>query len=487
MNQMQKTGAMLLGLLVVCGAVGLFAWKGIYEPDAKKADQKAQDERLFATSSSAREKDAGSAKVDFVKLTVRSGSDVTVLERTPPEPWRITTPVAAKVDPLVVDALVSQLQTSRFKTTLEGDATDDELKTYGLDNPGFVVEAEAVVDGAPKSVKLEGGIENPFDGTIYMRKDGSRTVHMAEGGARWAFAKTTFDLRDKEVFVVDDSKLEKVAVKTSSNDWELVRGDDKLWRMTRPEAVQADATTVTAMLGTFRGERAISFPADSTTLSSLGFDAPKVTATFTVGGKAITFKLAQNTGDAAKVYVTREDESGRLLAEVGSQALTALDRNPIDLRDKSLIPFSKQLVVKVSLKSPEAETVVEKESVDASVEGWRVTAPTPGPAKAYKVATTLWTLSSLKTGTTVTEKADAKSLELYGLDPKNARVVTIFGANGVLATLKIGKEVVGKAGSAYGVGTRGAIVEFDGSHLKDLPWNGADLLDVPAAADAGSP
>jgi hypothetical protein len=490
MNQMQKTLATLVGLLVIAGGVGLYAWKSVYETDEKAARKKADDERLFALGSDERGKDAGAAKIEFRRVTVTAKDETTVLEREPGGPWRITAPVKAKVDALVVDGLVSQLQSARFKTTLEGEATDAELKTYGLDRPSFTVEAEAEVEGAVRKTKLEGGIENPFDGTIYMRRDGSRQVHMAEGGVRWSLAKTTFDLREKELFALDEPKLKKVALKSKANDWELERGDDKLWRLTRPEATLADAVTVTSVIGGIRGERATGFPGEPTSerLSSLGFDAPLAQVTFTLESGEVKVKLAAPPADAGDVlYALREDADGRVLAQVNGSARGAFDRNAIELRDRSLIPFSKQLVTKIVVAVPGSpELVVERDSADASLEAWRVTAPRSGPAKAYKVATLLWTLSAIKAGTVVVDKPDAKVLETYGLDAKQARVIRLFGGATELATLTLGKELIGKAGSSYATGARKAIVEIDSSRFNELPWKPEDVLELPSL-DAGAP
>ncbi|MBE2252138.1 MAG: DUF4340 domain-containing protein [Myxococcus sp.] len=490
MNQMQKTLVALVGLVVVAAGVGLFAYKGVYEKDERAASKKADQERLFATGAEpGRGQDAGAARIEFTKLTVSAGSDTTVLERAPGEPWRITSPVKARVDPLVIDGVVSQLQTARFKTTLEGEATDAELKTYGLDAPSFSVVAEATVGGQPRTVKLEGGIENPFDGTVYIRRDDSRVIHMAEGGVRWSLAKTTFDLREKDLFSIDEPKLQRLAFKSKSNDWELVRGDDKLWRLTRPEATLADTVTVQAVLGSIRGERALAFPADATdaALKALGFDAPLATATFALSSGEVKITLATPPLDAGSAfYALREDADGRVLAQVNATARTAFDRNAMELRDKSLMPFARQLVTKIVISTPGSpEVVAERESADASIESWRVTSPKSGPAKGYRIASTLWTLSAIKAGSVVFDQSDAKVLETYSLDAKSARTIRLFGPGNVeLAALVLGKELVGKSGSSYAMGARKAIVEIDSSRFNELPWSADDLIDAPSP-DAG--
>ncbi len=374
MNQMQKTLASLGALLAVAGGLAFFAYTSIYRRDEDASKKKAIEQRLMATDDGKRAPDGGAAKIDFTKLTVNAKSQTTVLEKKEGERWRIVSPVSAKTDPLVLDALLSQLQASRFKTTLEGEATDAELKTYGLDAPSFSVEAEAVVDGRPLRVKLEGGIENPFDGTVYMRRDGTRTVHMAEGGVRWSFAKTTFDLRDKEIFALEEVKLKRVTLKSKANDWELERGEDKLWHLVRPQPMLADPTQVASLIGSLRGERATDFPGEVTDarLASLGFNDPRLKATFVTEAETVTFTLAVPSPDAGDVtYVLREDATGRTLAQVSANARN-IDRNATELRDRSLLPFAKQLVTKITFAAPDKPLlVVERDPGASSVESCR--------------------------------------------------------------------------------------------------------------------
>jgi hypothetical protein len=477
--------ASLVALAVIAGAVGLFAYRSVYVGDEQKAAQKAQDERLFAAPrTGARATDVGAPKAEFVRVVVTTGGERTVLERSPGAAWRIVSPVNAPVDALVVDGIVSHLQTGRFVGTIEGEATDADLVTYGLDHPAFAIEAEAVVGGEKQTVTLEGGRENPFDGSIYMRKNGSRVIQMAEGGARWSLAKTTFDIRDKDIFAFGDETPVRVAVKTRNNDWELERGDDTLWHLVRPFRALADGVTVQAVLGAFRGERALAFLERPPV--GVSFDRPSVIAS--VGTQKREIRLAmvefQAEAGASRWFAQRVEGSDVIIAEISQHAHGALDRNPAELRDKSLIAFAKQAVTQIVFRSPNGEVVIERDPESTSVEGWTVTAPIRGHAKAYKVANALWLLSSIKSGATVAEKADTVNLERFGLSPQSAREVRVAGKPGILATLRIGKEVEGKPSTFYAIGSRGSVVEADGSRFGDLPWGATEVLDT--ATDAGS-
>ncbi len=486
MNQMQKTLATLGALVVAAAAVGLFAWKGVAEKDTRARDEKDRDERLFAAEGPGeRSPDGGAAKAEFVKLIVTTQGQTTTLVREPGQAWRLVSPISARADVLVLDTLVSQLQTARFKTTLEGEATDAELKTYGLDAPSFVVEAEAVVEGAARKTRLEGGIENPFDGTIYMRRDGSRKVQLAEGGVRWSLAKTPFDLREKELLAVEEKSLKRFSVKTRINDWELERGEDRLWRLTRPEQTLADAVTVTSLLGSLRGEHATGFPEG--TASALGFDTPEITARFVTDEGETTIKIVRPTGDAGgQLYALREDANGVVIGSFNPSVTSSFERNAMELRDRSVINFRRDAVTRAVFRNADGtEVIVEKESVDASAEAWQVVAPRRGPAKVYKLANTLWTLSATKSGPLIVDKPSEKELKDYSLDGKG-RGIELFGADGqLLARLRIGKELTGKTATFAVLGTRQAIVELDGSRFNELPQRADDLLDLAAPPDAG--
>ncbi|MDX2010093.1 MAG: DUF4340 domain-containing protein [Myxococcaceae bacterium] len=487
MSQIQKTLLSLVVLVAGAAGVGFYAYQGVHQADQKKAAQKDLEERLFAPDRVERSVDGG-ARADFVRLVVTAQGETTVLEREPGGPWRITAPIQAKVDALVVDGVVSQLQTARFKASLEGEATDAELEKYGLAKPRFSVEAEALVDGQKKTAKLEGGVENPFDGSIFMRRDGSRKIQVAEGGVRWSLAKTTFDLREKAIFTFDEATTTRFSLKSAANDWSFEKRDDTLWHFTRPEDALADTVSVTGLFGALRGERATAFVSDVSPASrtALGFDTPLSRVVVESGGKSVTFTLAAPQGDAGEgLYAMREDGDERLIAQVAATARNTMDRNIAELRDRSVIPFARQKVTKLVFKGRERTVAVEREPGSQSIEGWKVTAPKPGPARAYKVANALWMLSAVKAGEVISEKPDASSFERFGLDDKAARIVTLSGEKGVLAELRIGRAVDGKQGFSYAVGTRRVIVEIDASRLNELPWDVEELLDVPG--DAGPP
>ena len=64
-----------------------------------------------------------------------------------------------------------------------------------------------------RDVSLLGGIENTFDGSVYLQRKGQKPVYSAEGGVRWSLEKSTYELRTKELIAFDEPKVKALEVK----------------------------------------------------------------------------------------------------------------------------------------------------------------------------------------------------------------------------------------------------------------------------------
>jgi len=490
MSQRSKTLVQLLLFAAVATAVGLYAWFGVYKADQAEAEKKDHDERLFAPHKvGEKQPDGGIPAANFVKVTVTARGESTVLERKPGEPWTIVFPVKARADAIVMDGLVSQLQTSKFKSTVEEKPDDAALAKYGLKTPEFSVEAVAEVGDAKeqRTVKLEGGIENTFDGSVYMRRGGESAVYLAEGGVRWSVARSLFELRDKEVLAFEEPKLTSISFRTKDNDFTLARNAEKQWAITRPFEALADAQTITGMLGALKGERAQAFPQDTADArKALGLEAPLVDATFTLeDGKTVRVRVGKPAGDGGdKLYALREDAGGAVLAEMQPTLTSQLLRNPKDLRDHTVLHFKKETVSKVVFHNADgSELVAEKGVPGGAANDWRITAPIVAPAKTFKIASVLWTLAQLKAPEFGEE--NPKDWGKFGLDAK-ARWVALFEGPTEVARFTIGNEIPAKPKTYWVRGTRNQPAEVDGSRFTELPSKPEDLADTPPpAADAG--
>jgi len=489
-NAATKSLLASLGGLAVAGGLVAWAFYGVHGGEERESQRKEVADRVFSAAAEvARPPDGGSPDISFTSFDVVAKGETTRLERREGA-WSVVTPLLAPADRFAVDALSSQLQTAKFKAVVEEAPDAEALKKYGLDAPRFAVTGTATFpDGSTRTVKLEAGIDNPFDGSVFMRRDGDKAVYAAEGGLRYALEKNSFDLRDKELFsAVEEAKLTGVRVRVGDNAYELERVAGA-WQLKSPLSTPADGTAVTSLVASLRGERAQAFPEDSEARrKALGLDAPRAEATFTrEGGEPVRARFVD--GEGGRVLALVEAGGSAQLAELQPSVLAALDKNPADLRDKSVLSFKPDAAARVSVfangGSVPTLVLAKARAEDGGVKDtWELAAPTAGPAKTFKATAWVYGLSSLK-AQAFGEASPKDGGKTYGLSADGPRVEVADAAGKPLATLLRGKGSSG--GRAFARGTRDQVLEVDGARLQELFPAESALLDTPAPApDAGT-
>ncbi len=502
MTQLQKNLALLGGLVVLAGALGLYAYFGVMKNEEREAERKDVSEKLFSAHGPGEKLQDGGAPpaAVFTSIVVKAKGDSTTLEKKGND-WWVTAPLSAKGDKSAIDQLLNQLQSAKVKSTVEENPTEADLAKYGLDKPRFAVTAYAYVPDAKgegandpsrrREVNLYGGIENTFDGSIYLRRGNEKPVYAVDGSAKFALDKSTFDLRDKEVLAIDEPALKQIDFKSKANRYLLERKDAKNWQLTSPKRLEADSSMVTSLLSAFRNERAIAFLTDSPEeRKRSGLNVPAADATFTpAAGDKVRIRLATaKVGSDQKAFALREAGQEATLAEVPLASVTALDKSPTELRDKSVLAFNREEVARVTFNPGGGgpEIVAEKSNADAGPsEEWRVTAPASGPAKKWKLSSVLWALSSLK-ATSIADE-NPKDWGKYGISASSKAVTLADNSGKVLAKLQLGNEVKGKTKAFYVRGSPNAVLEIDSARLGELPSKIEDVIETPAqGADGGT-
>lgn len=485
MRQTTRSLLALSGLVATAAAVGLYAWRGVYAEDQAKAERTEHELKAISSrpAGAALAPDAGEPPLDFTRLTVTTGGQTSALEKDPAGTWRLTAPVAARADQAVVEGLVSQLKSARFKAALDEHPDAATLARYGLDRPRFSVEAQVLVGEArtPRTLTLTGGIDNPFDGSVFVRRDGQEAVYAAEGALRYALARSAFELRDKQVLALDEQQVQALELQGAKAGWALARDADGRWTVTRPYADLAEAGEVSALLAAAAGERALSFPGEARALLPL-FAHPALTLTATLkDGGQVVLRLARPPGDAGdRWYALRDDASGPLVAEVGPGAPGALEKPAAAWRDRTVLRFEREAVARVVLHGEGPEVVLVRRPADAGPGTWELAAPLKGPARAGKVSSLLWALGGLRAAAWAEAPKDWRTA---GVGP-GSRFVSLEDAAGAeLARLTLGKPAASPATTTAVRGSRPLVAQVETARLEELPFSAEALLE--AAPDAG--
>lgn len=500
MRQTQKNLVSLLVMTVLAGGLGLYAWFGVLKTDEAESERKESSERLFpGQEPGARASDGGALPPPVITwLQVVAKGDSTTLQRQKDGTWRITAPDNASADSVAVDGLVQQLASSRFKASVEDNPTAEDLKRYGLEPPKFTVSAHGYLpdeagggegdESRKRKVTLHGGIDNSYDNTLYVRREGDPKVYVLDSSLRFSLERSTFELRDKSVLKVDESTVQRVEVKARKNSYVLERDAERTWRVAQPVAQRADDTRVSQALQSLNVTQATAFVPDSPDVrAKLGLEKPLVELRFTLSsGEPVRVRMSRvEKDDQGKVLVLREQGSEATLAEVPELALDVLDLSTQDLRDKRLLSFQEaqvqQIVVRPGGSGPEIRlqkvAAAPWEDKSAPQETWQVTAPQQGKAQQEKVAALLSALGNLRAAALGEPKP--KRWDTYGITDQS-RAVVLLGAEGKeLARLQLGSEVKGNTSRTWARGMLEDVAEVDTFSLNDLPKAAADILEPP--------
>jgi len=477
----------LLGAAVVAAGLGLYAWFGVMKGDEKQAEQKRVSERLVQPVS---RPDGGTENVRYDRLVVKAKGETIELGRLADQSWVITRPLKTAADVQTAEGIVSALQYARVRSTVEEKPTPEDLHRFGLDKPS--VEVVASAEGVPP-LKVRIGVENPYDSSAYLQREGDPKVYSVDGSTRSSLDKGLFDLRDRDVLAVRDLGVTRIEVRSKKHDWAVGRDPGQPYAFLRPVKEDADTPGISSWLSSLRSTKATKYLEDTPAeRKRTGVEKPAVEATFQRGTtETVRVRLATGKSDADPVYALREDQYGSSLTEVPRTALVALDKSPAELRDRSVLHAKPEDVNRIRVGSGATALMLERERpTDGGPDSWRLAGPTSAATDTFKVSSLLYGLTSLRAEATEEKlPSDAKTT---GLGP-TARILVFEGQDGkALGSITLGGTSKKPAGT-FLRDDRGRVVVVDSARLKDVPSKPADLMPPPpppappvVGADAGS-
>ena len=238
--------------------------------------------------------------------------------------WALASPLAARADFTVVDALVGSVEVAQMRSVATDEPTPEDLRTYGLDRPS--VTAVLDVQGTPFTLLLGA----KADGETFYAKDASKpTVFTVENLLATELTRPVADFRRKDLFDFQPALANRVELTRSGQTvaFERVKGDgenaEDSWKRISPGPADADRTKFEALLTQLAAVRATSFVAAT---ANTGLRTPVLTTLVKFDENAreerVTFGRA-----GTSTFASRPDEPGAAQIE-GAQLdnlLTALD------------------------------------------------------------------------------------------------------------------------------------------------------------------
>jgi hypothetical protein len=238
--------------------------------------------------------------------------------------------------------------------------------------------------------------------------------------------------RLSQVVGLDPEDVTRVELKSGSKSVVLAKAG-KEWRLEQPFAAKADNTLADQMVKDLLDPNIDQVVADEIKdPKQYGLDKPELVVTLT--GKGGQRKVVQ-TGlkDVRGTAVYAREAASPALFLLSSFTIDNLkNKQPEDLRDKSVVTIDPEKVNRLTIHRPDGTVVVERRGKEA----WALTQPYAAPAEGADVSFALTQLKDLKVEKFVAEQAG--DLSKYGLDPAQ---ISVTAAGPTTQTLLLGNPV----------------------------------------------
>jgi hypothetical protein len=216
----------------------------------------------------------------------------------------------------------------------------------------------------------------------------------------------------------------------------LQRDAQGRWKLAAPLQAPADDQTVASIvsiLSTSDIKRTLDKKPSQEDLKNFGLAPPtvKVTVTLKSGLTLPILNVGAKTPIGDSTYAQRANDPAVYLTD-GSLSF-ALDRQPEDLRDKSILPLPQEPIARLEINAGGKPLVLTKDEK----EQWKIEAPIQAPANGEAVNQYIFALARLQARSFIDNPSDPRK---YGMD-KPAVKVTLGGAGGkTLAAIEAGKS-----------------------------------------------
>lgn len=373
------------------------------------------------TIEAVKQEDANAIEVTFKGQTVK-------LARRDADRWDLVEPKQAPADPTAVDAVFTL-----FKDPIVADmrvaSSPSQPELFGLVPDDTV---RLVIKGGDKTLlDLEIGKTLTGGAAVY-RPAGSPDLWRGKIGSRVRLEKKADDWRDKRIMDFKKEDVAALELTWERNRFSFTRTDtgpddrEGTWAVVEPAGLKLDprqADSVARGLGALRANELVDDPKEA----EGAFDPPRLTvkARLEDGSEhSVTFGAKK---EDKKVWI-RRDQDGAVFV-VTEATMSRYQKTPADLRDKTILTFKRDDVVRAAYDDGTTRIVAEPDG-----DSWKAVEPPGYPFEGKELTFTLNTLGNLRAAELVEGKTPAQA----GTRGKGAVTVTVSLKDGSERVLRLG-------------------------------------------------
>lgn len=402
---------------------------------------------------------------DVIKIVFDNGEETIQIQKENDE-WMITAPIEAKGDNYEVDRLADDFSDVRIERVVEQNPSD--LEKYGIP----LKEIDLYTDSQDQPVKILIGMENPLDNTFFAKRADETKVVLIPSSLKNLLEKKFFDLRQKDIFQLDSDQAKGIKLRGKDIQWEAEKVDEE-WFLRQPVnalAQKSEVESVINAISNLNAETFVSEEKNDADVKNYGLDGPdyEVTIDFPVDNRRISYQV--NKKDDS-VYAT--SSASPKIIRVADSILSDLEKEPGDLREKSVAEFYTWEVRKLQIRKGEVALTLTKDEE----ENWQSDIPEIKEIDKEKVQSFLRKMEALEAEEFVDPPLN---LADYGLiDPQaEVKIWTEDEESPDEMTLQIGEEDL-EANKIYVKNARfDYIFKLDSTFLEEFPENPEDWKKV---------
>ncbi len=263
-------------------------------------------------------------------------------------------------------------------------------------------------------------------------------------------APGAFPERDK-VFQVESDRIVSLRISPASAETSVLEKGEDGWSLVSPtsaRAEDAEVSSVTSAISNLEIERVVDEePGD---LAQYGLEDPVVEVAFKLEGEEQErrLQLGKKTPTGGHMYAKLAGEKRVFL--VSGYLDSTFDKEPFDLRDKSILVFDRDKAAAVEI-APRGGTRLE---LSKTGNEWRLVGPVEARADYGTVEGLVGRLHTAQMRSIVAEVAGAGDLKKYGLH--QPQLTATVGLGSARATLELGEKT--EEGTLYARDTSRSMV-----------------------------
>ena len=386
---LKKLG-ILTAVLILLGAYFYF-YEIRVEREKKEAEEKAKKVIIFKPE-----------EIEELKLKINGKI---LLFSKKGEQWAIKEPVVAKADNASIEKALAVIKKAEIERTI--NEKPDNLKDYGLEKPSMEITIKEK-DKSPLETILIGN-RNPTDYYVYFKKESSLPVKLTYSGLKNHLSKGVYYYRDKTVLNLKVEDIKGLYVRYKDKKADLKLDDKGDWQIISPIRTKADGGRFRRLLYGLSNSRIGAFvEEDPKDLKKYGLDSSDKEITFFTDKKHPVKSLLIGNRARDGFYTKWRDEKNVFF--ISKNSLRDYPKTEFDLRDKTIMDFNKEKIVKVELKYPHDRIMVVSDKKNV----WNIIKPKEVSADEFEISDLLWAILDMEAKKFISEvSTDSKT---YNLD-----------------------------------------------------------------------